>query len=300
MADENGADEETFAVGRVARLTGVSPDVLRAWERRYAAVEPIRTPGGTRRYRARDIDRLRLLKAAVDAGHRIGEVARLSDSELEGRASVPAAPDVRPLDEALAALGTLDGVAAERVIAGQLAGLGPIRFAKEFALPLLGRIGQEWQEERLCVASEHLGSALLRSLLGSALRPTTAHRDAPVIVFATLPGERHDIGLLIAALVTLGAGAQPLYLGAELPVGELVNAARVTRAAAVALGSVAQPATDLVRGLRELCDALPRGVEVWLGGPGAAADGVPHEVRALDNLARLEQRVELLRLAARA
>ncbi len=299
MAEKDARAEETYAVGRVARLTGVSPDVLRAWERRYAAVEPIRTPGGTRRYRARDIDRLRLLKAAVDAGHRIGEVARLSDGELEGRVSVRLAPDTGPIEEALAALGALDGVAAERVIAGQLAGLGPVRFAKEFALPLLTKIGQEWQEERLCVASEHLGSALLRSLLGSALRPTAAHRDAPVVVFATLPGERHDIGLLIAALVTLGAGAQPLYLGAELPVSELVYAAGVTGASAVALGAVAQPVAELVRDLESLCDALPPEVEIWLGGPGASGVEVPQRVRLLDVLARLEQRVELLRLAAR-
>jgi DNA-binding transcriptional MerR regulator/methylmalonyl-CoA mutase cobalamin-binding subunit len=289
-------EEQTYSVGRVARLTGVSPDLLRAWERRYGAVHPVRTPGGTRRYRPEDIDRLRLLKAAVDAGHRISAVATLSSEELEQRSGRPAPADSAPLDAALESLARLDGAEAERLISGQLAGLGPIRFGKEFALPLLGRIGDEWAEERICVASEHLGSGLLRSLLGSALRPTAAHRDAPVVVFATLPGEHHDIGLLIAALVALGAGAQPVFLGSNLPVVELVNAAAATGAAAVALGSVAQDPKDLGQGLRELRDALPARVEVWLGGAAAAGASVPAGVSRMDSLTRLEQRVELLRL----
>lgn len=291
-------EEETYAVGRVARLTGVTPDVLRAWERRYGAVEPVRTPGGTRRYRSSDIDRLRLLKAAVDAGSRIGEVAKLSTEELESRVEEPKPSHAGPVAEALDALARLDGAAAEQLIAGQLAVLGPVRFAKEFALPLLHKMGDEWEERRLCVASEHMGSALLRSLLGSALRPTAAHRDAPSVLFATLPGETHDIGLLIAALVALGAGAHPVFLGADLPVAELVIAAKATGASAVAISAVTQPLPDLEQGLERLRESLPAAVEVWLGGPQAAKAQRPDGVHCLDVLTRLEQRVELLRIAA--
>lgn len=291
-------EEETYAVGRVARLTGVSPDLLRAWERRYGAVRPVRTPGGTRRYRAEDIDRLRLLKAAVDAGHRIGEVARLSLEELERRVEPVAPTGGGPLRETLEALARLDGGAAEQLVSGQLAVLGPVRFAKEFALPLLGQIGEEWAQKRLCTASEHMGSALLRSLLGSSLRPTAAHRDAPRIVFGTLPGEHHDIGLLIAAVSTLGAGGHPIFLGADLPVDELVGAVRTAGAVALAVGAVAQPVEELERGLRELRAALPRNVEIWVGGPATTSLTPPEGVLRLDSLSRLEQRVELLRIAS--
>src|SRR5688572_16347090 len=72
----------TYPLHAVVRMTGLSPEILRAWERRYRAIEPLRTPGGTRRYRAADVERLRLLKAAVAAGFRIGKVARLSAAEL--------------------------------------------------------------------------------------------------------------------------------------------------------------------------------------------------------------------------
>jgi len=86
--------ELTYPLRTVARLTGLSPEVLRAWERRYRVVTPARTPGGTRRYSAADLERLRLLKAAVDAGHRIGDVARLDVAELSRRSTrVPLSRD---------------------------------------------------------------------------------------------------------------------------------------------------------------------------------------------------------------
>jgi len=290
---------DTYAVGQVARLTGISPDLLRAWERRYQAITPIRTQGGTRRYRASDIERLRLLKAAVDLGFRIGDVAGLASGEIAARMSSAAKPPERvPLDEVLSALERLDGGAAERLISEQMSALGPIRFAREFALPLVHAIGDAWGDNRLCVASEHLGSALLRSLLGSALRPTAAHRGAPIVVFATLPGERHEIGLLIAAVTALGAGANPLYLGADLPLDELVDAAAVSKARALALSAVIADPVELVRSLAQLRRALPASVELWLGGPSAAAVELPAGVLAIDSLSRLEQRVDLLRISA--
>jgi len=291
---------DTYAVGGVARLTGISPDVMRAWERRYEAVTPIRTAGGTRRYRLEDIERLLLLKAAVTSGYRISEVARLSSKEISDRlAEDKEERGNPPLEEVLSALERLDGVAAEREISAQMAMLGPVEFAKQFALPLLQAIGEAWGERRLCVASEHLGSALLRSLLGSALRPTTAHRDAPVVVFATPPGERHEIGLLVAAVTALGAGANPVFLGSDLPVDELVTAAATTHARALAISAVVTNPSDLERTLRNLRDTLPSKTELWLGGPLARTVGQIQGVFPIDSLERLEQRVGLLRILSR-
>jgi DNA-binding transcriptional MerR regulator len=288
---------ETYAVGQVARLTGVSPDLLRAWERRYQAVEPIRTEGGTRRYRRSDIARLRLLKNAVDSGLRIGEVAQLSSEELEARlASNERLLDRGPLEEVLSALDRLDGIAAEQLISAQMSMLGPVRFAREFALPLLHAIGEAWLDERICIASEHLGSALLRSLLGSALRPTSAHRGAPVVVFGTLPGERHEIGLLVAAITALGAGASPLYLGADLPAEELAHAAKTTKAAALALSAVVTEPADLTMALAHLRELVPGSIEIWVGGPLCGEIEQVAGVSAIDSLTWLEQRIALLKI----
>lgn len=296
MADQAEPEEPTFPVGAVTRLTGLSPDVLRAWERRYGVVEPLRTPGGTRRYRESDVVHLRRVKAAVDAGHRIGEVAKLDPAELERRLAARAEPPADPLQTALRALERLDGAEAERLISLQLAALGPVRFAREFALPLMDAVGEGWASRRLCVASEHLGSALVRSLLGSALRPTSARRGDPQVVFATPPGERHEIGLLVAALTALGAGAKPLYLGAELPPAELVHAVEASGAAALALSVVALPAAEAQRSIATLRRTLPREAELWVGGSLAAQLALPDDTVHIDSLEILEQRVEMLRV----
>jgi DNA-binding transcriptional MerR regulator len=292
---------ETFAVGQVARLTGLSPDAIRAWERRHRAVQPLRTPGGTRRYTASDIDRLCLLKRAVDAGHRIAEVVRLPSPELEERVS--AAQDHRnpdTVETVLAALDRLDAASAGDLLGGQLAALGPTRFVEEVAAPLVEAMGTRWREERLCVAGEHLGSALLRSFLGAALRPTVVHRDAPIVLFATLAGERHELGLLMAAITALGAVANPLYLGADLPAEELLRAASRSGARAVALSTARGEWREIGEPIAGLRAGLPPSIELWIG--GGQLEGLKPEagVIVLSSLTQLELHVARLRVLAKA
>jgi DNA-binding transcriptional MerR regulator len=286
--------EETYALRVASRLTGLSPDLLRAWERRYGVVVPLRTPGGTRRYRPRDLERLRLVKAAVDAGHRISEVAQLEEEELARLVELRRKPDRSALEEALEALCALDAAAAERIAGQQLAGLGPIQFAREFALPLLNALGDGWAQGKVCVASEHLGTGLLRSMLGSGLRHTAATASAPPIVFATPPGELHEMGLLAAAVTTLGAGGNPVYLGPNLPLEEIVRAVESRRAPALALSLVAQAGTDPGVALAELRKRLYSEVEIWVGGAAGQEIDLPPGCVRIVTLAQLEHRVSLL------
>jgi DNA-binding transcriptional MerR regulator len=284
----------TYPLRAAARLTGLSPEVLRAWERRHGVVRPIRTPGGTRRYSSADVERLRLVKAAVDAGHRIGQVAHLDVSELRRRAESADARTFSHLSEILTALEQLDGAEAQRLLSLQLYALGPARFAREVAIPLVHEIGERWAHGRLGIASEHLASGMLRSLLGSALQPTASSLLGARIVFATATGERHELGLLMAALTALGAGANPLYLGVELPVEDMLAAAESTRAAALALSLVSIPAPQAARAISALRGGLPKQVHLWLGGPVARDLELPDAVEHLESLEALEQRVALL------
>jgi DNA-binding transcriptional MerR regulator len=286
--------EMTYSVGTVARLTGLSPDLIRAWERRYGVVDPLRTPGGTRRYRAADLERLRLVKAAVDAGHRIGQVARLDLAELEQRAAGSQAPSTGRLDETFSALERLDGTEAQRLLSLQLSALGPVRFARDFAVPLVREIGERWAGDRLSIASEHLATGVLRSMLGSALQPTAASLLGPRIVFATPTGERHELGLQMAALTALSAGANPIYLGAELPVEELLGSVQRGCAAALALSLVTLPCDHAAQAVHAIRGGLPDDVHLWLGGAAASALE-PHDgVDCIDSLKAFEQRVALL------
>lgn len=285
--------ELTYPLRTVSRLTGLSPEVIRAWERRYGVVDPVRTAGGTRRYSAAELERLRLVKAAVDAGHRIGQVAKLGTDELVQRAAPDAPPPASRMEPILDALDALDAAEAQRLLALQLSALGPVRFAGDVAAPLAREIGVRWADQEIGIPVEHLATGVLRSMLGSALQPTSISLLGPRIVFATPSGERHELGVLMAALTALGSGGNPLYLGADVPVEDLVDAAERSGAAALALGIVSLPAAETRRTIAELRDRVPDSVEIWLGGAGVADVDLPDGVEYLASLEHFAQRVAL-------
>jgi DNA-binding transcriptional MerR regulator len=291
--------EKTWALGSASRLTGISPGLLRAWERRHRAVEPLRTPGGTRRYRTSDLERLRLLKGAVEAGHRIGQLADLSNAELEALRQPTAAPR-HHFDDVFAALERLDYAETQRLLGLQLSALGAARFAREVAVPLAREIGERWAERRLRVASEHIASAALRSLLGAALQPGARALRSAKIVFATPSGERHELGLLMAALTALGAGANPIYLGLEVPVEDLLDAVERSGASVLALSIVFTPPDDAAPALAALRAGLPDDAHLWIGGSGAAAIPRAQGIEYIESLDAFEQRVGLLEFEPRS
>jgi DNA-binding transcriptional MerR regulator len=282
----------TYSLGLVSRLTGLSPHVLRAWERRYGAVLPVRTPGGTRRYRESDLSRLRLLEAAVAAGHPIGDVARLDDTALQ-RLVAARAGDARPaLGEILDACDRLDVNEAERLLGVQLAALGARRFAQDVVMPLLTEVGSRWEKKVLCMASEHLASAVVRSLLGVLLRRRGGSAPTPALLFTTLPGDRHELAVLVAAVTAADLGANAVYLGPDLPASELALAVEKTDAAAVIIGmSGVDSPKARAASLRELRRALPPRVAVWVGGSGLDGLELPAGAEAFGSLEALEQRV---------
>jgi DNA-binding transcriptional MerR regulator len=288
----------TRSLGQVVQATGLSSDLLRAWERRYAAIEPLRTPGGTRRYRDSDIARLRLLKSAVDAGYRIGEVADLSDRELIRRLAAERGEAKERLGPALAAVRAVDATALQSTVRQELERLGPPAFAREFALPLLQLVGDAWAAQELPVAGEHLASSMLRSVLGAALMESGGDETAPLVVFATPEGERHELGTLAAAVVGASYGLRATYLGADLPHGDLALAVKETRAAALALG-IAHQRVDAARHYLAAIDRrLEPEVEIWIGGARCSelANG---RVQAIPSFAALEERAHALRVARR-
>lgn len=286
-------DEPTYPLGVVARLTGLSAHVLRAWERRYGAVRPVRTPGGTRRYRESDVQRLQLLRAAVSAGHSIGEVATASEAELTRRLELRPSAPAPALDPILAALERLDLVESERLLGVQLAALGSGEFVRSVAAPLLREIGRRWESGQLCIASEHLASSTLRSLLGTALRPRAAALLAAPILFTTLQGEQHDLGSVMAAVAASEAGSFPVFVGGNLPVAEIVEAAESVGACAIALGASHMDETSDAQ-LAALRESLPSDIPIWVGGCAAGALTLPHGVARVADFDELAHKVVLL------
>ena len=234
------------------------------------------------------------VKAAVDAGHRISQVAQLDADALSQLIDTPEPQNPGRLNELIAALQGLDGAEFQRLASLQLSVLGAPRFCREIALPLVQQVGARWAEGTMGIAQEHLATNALRSLLGSSLQPGPSALLGPLVVFATPSGERHELGLLMATLTAVAAGAKPLYLGAELPVEDLLGAVEDTGASVLALSIVTLPSAQAARAVNAIRGGLPEDVHLWLGGAGAADLAPTDGVETFSSLEALEQRVMLL------
>ena len=265
-----------YPVTTAARLAGLTPDLLRAWERRYQAVVPVRGPRGARLYSARDVEHLRLLARLVRDGRRIGDVVHLDAPALRALAAdsvvAPAVParDGGHLAPILAALAVFDGIALGERLGEALVAHGGAGFAEHVVAPLLVQIGERWRAGQTSIAEEHLLSATLRGMLGALVQN---HRRASrvVVVLATPPGERHEFGLLLVAFAVVQAGLGLCYLGPDLPAAEIATAARAAKATVVGLGCVhGGNAARAAAEVRALERRLPPATELWLGGRATA------------------------------
>jgi DNA-binding transcriptional MerR regulator len=288
-----------YSMGAVVRLTGLSEHVLRAWERRHEAIVPARTAGGTRRYSADDVARLRLLATAVSAGHPIRELAPLPNAELARRTARPQTSEQNPVAELFVSLARLDGAALERQLGLQLSALGVRPFIETIAMPFLHEVGARWECGALRPNEEHVGSAALRGVLARA-RHTVSGQGGSCLVLATPTGEHHELGILMVALFAQEHGVRVVYLGSDLPVVETAEAALRVRARVVGLGLVSLAATAAAREVRALRRRLPRTIEIWLGGAGSRRLArQPAGTCTVLDLTALETRLVLLREAAR-
>jgi methanogenic corrinoid protein MtbC1 len=251
-------------IAALAQRTGVPPDTLRKWEQRYRILQPDRTAGGQRRYSERDVARVECLR--LEQGYRIGEAARLL-----GTIGV---------DPARSSAGHLRGI-LEAVDAADPAEIG-IRLDQAFALlglhelaavlePLLRTIGERWARGTMSVAGEHLVSEAVRSRLGHLLSdPGGGVHGAAVLACA--PGERHELGLMLAGIALRRDGWKVVYLGADTPLeGALALAERMSaRLLGLSVASderLAAVETVLAR------HPLPAGVVLVVGGAAASPGG---------------------------
>lgn len=266
-----------------AKRTGLTPDLLRAWEKRYGAVEPQRTDGGQRNYSDSDIERLRLLVSATAAGRQIGQVASMSNEALREMVNADAlalrAVSSPPIDQstedaylanAVDAVEHFDGVALESTLRTAALRLPSDQMLDCIVGPLLTIIGNGWHEGRFPPANGHLATTIIRRVLNWMTDYPTVGADAPVIVIGTPAFQMHDLGAMLAATAAAGSGWRVTYLGASLPAQELVRAARLARADTVAL-SIVHP-TDDIRvsiDLRDIRASLPEQTALIVGGAGA-------------------------------
>ena len=265
-----------------ARKSGLSTHLIRMWQKRYGAVSPERSGTNRRLYSEAEIERLKLLRAVVRAGHRIGDVARLADEELRrlaadlpGTRNGEGAPEraARPEDAveaAIAATRDLDADRLQQVLAHAAATLGFRGALGRFFTPFVHQVGELWRDGVLTAAHEHFASAAIRTFLLGSPRAFAGSGSAPVLIAVTPAGQLHEVGLVLAAAAASDLGWRVIFLGTSLPATEIAGAVLQHGARVVALSIVYPPDDPQVDAeLRALQPLLPAGTSIVAGGRAA-------------------------------
>jgi methanogenic corrinoid protein MtbC1 len=265
-------------------------------------VTPIRDASGRRVYRPEDVLRLRRLREATERGHPISRLAPLSDERLAALLDAPADRRAQGtaqalVDRILEAAQEFRAVDCEQAITLAIAMLPPPRLVTEVLQPLLREVGERWHRGEWSIAQERMVTRIVTRHVGLMLDAYDRAARRESVVFATLQGERHELGLLMSAMICASRGFKVHYLGADLPAAEIARFARELGATVVALSVVWQEGiSDLAAQLAELAAALPTGTAIWIGGsasPVLAQETLPACCVLLRGSAEFEQRLEL-------
>ncbi|WP_117236804.1 HTH-type transcriptional repressor CarH [Thermus sediminis] len=271
-----------YTIAEVEAMTGLSSEVLRQWERRYGFPRPERTPGGHRLYRKEEVEALRTIRRWLEEG-------ATPQAAIRRYLAQQVAPEGLEA-ELYGALLRAELGEAEALFRRGLRLLGPEGALERLLVPVLRRIGEAWHRGEVGVGEEHLATTFLRARLQELLDLAGLPPGPPILV-TTPPGERHELGAMLAAYTLRRRGLPALYLGPDTPLSDLRNLAARLGVRAVVLSAL----------LSENLRALPEGAlahlapRVYLGGQGVSPEEARRlGARYLDHLEALAE--ELLNL----
>ena len=268
-----------YRIHRFSKLTGLSTHVIRAWERRYGIVTPTRGPNRYRLYTDEDVELFRYLKSQVDQGMPIGELAELGRERLQEQAQrvfaenhLQPPPSERLVLELTQALQENDRALFERKMNGALAVIPFEEALHRFLLPLQERVGQLWHDGRLGVAQEHYASNQIKQKIFSAMNQFRTSDEGPILVIACPADEWHEIAAMTAAYLCRARGCRVHYLGANLPIPELVTYCDRIRPSCVLLSmTVPRSSNEAALLAKELATSILPPSRVGVGGQGVHA-----------------------------
>jgi MerR family transcriptional regulator, light-induced transcriptional regulator len=263
-------DAGYLRIGELARRTGVSPELLRAWEQRYGLLQPTRTAGGFRLYSAADEARVRRMQGHVANGLAAAQAAQLSLSAEPAQSSAPSAAAMLDDEASMLAefLDRLDESAANNALDLLFSAYTVEAVLQRVLIPYLQRLGQRWEAGEVSVAQEHFASNLIRGrLLG--LAQGWGQGRGPAAVLACLPGELHELGLLVFGVALRRRGWRITYLGTNSPIDAVADVTRSLPPAVVVLfsvdpGNFSKHATEIAQ--------LAQQAHVLLAGAGATPE----------------------------
>jgi DNA-binding transcriptional MerR regulator/methylmalonyl-CoA mutase cobalamin-binding subunit len=269
----------------VSEKTGLSPHLIRVWEKRYKAIVPDRTETNRRLFSESDVIRLQLLKKATETGHSISQVAKLSSDELlrlindktsvDSQNSMVVHPQPNSdyfYELALNCVMQLNGDGLKSALEQASVHLTKLTLINAVIVPLCIKIGALWRSGELKIINEHLATPIIRSVLWNLFNSVEVSRIAPRIVIATPLNHRHDLGALAIALIAREAGWRSIFFGSNLPADEIAAAVNRTKARAVALSiTFSLDHLKLVQEIKKLRGYLSSDIVLFIGGQGASS-----------------------------
>ena len=254
-------------IGELSRRTGVSPELLRAWERRYGLFEPDRSPGRFRLYSDADVTRVEAMRKQIAHGLSAAEAARrvLTAPPPAATRNEDAPALEQPTHALRDALIDFDEAAAHAALDQLIASLSLEAFLRTVVLPLLQEIGEGWERGEITIAQEHFASNLIRGRL-MALGRGWGRGSGRHALLAAPPGEQHDLGLVVLALMLRDYGWRVTFLGADAPVSTITDTARRVAPEVVVLAMLKPMELEPIE-VKELA----RGPRVVISGAGASA-----------------------------
>ena len=278
------SEPSVFRIGELSRRSGVSPELLRAWERRYGLLDPTRSKGGLRLYSADDLERVQTMRRYLDGGMAAAEAATLASREGPRRPEGPGIDAMSARRQLTAAVDAFDESRAQAILDDLLAAATVDTVLSDVVLPFLDELGRRWERGEASIAQEHFASSLLRGrMLG--LARGWGRGLGPIALVACLPGEQHDLGAMAFGLALRARGWRIAYFGADTPLETIEHAASELEPNLIVLAGV-DP--ERVRPLVGQLMALGQRSRLALGGRAALA----REVGELDVLALAGDAVE--------
>jgi DNA-binding transcriptional MerR regulator len=256
-------------IGELSRRTGVSPELLRAWEQRYGLLRPARSDGGFRLYSPQDEQRVATMRSHLEQGLSAAEAARITLDQESAPAPAAELPVLALGASALrAALDRLDESAAHAAIDELLSSFSVETVLREVVMPYLRELGDRWARGEASVAQEHFASQVLRGRLLGLARGWDRGLG-PRALLACMPGEQHDLGLIMFGLGLRDHGWRITFLGPDTPLDTLSDAATTLQPDAVVLAATT---SDRFESGRPALRRLARAVPLWVAGAGATPD----------------------------
>ena len=263
------------SIAAVERATGLSKDTLRVWERRYGFPQPERDTAGDRAYPSEQVERLRVIRRLMDAGHRPGGIVALDMSALQALVAPPEATAIAARGNTLSSdllacldlIQTHDAPALRQLLTQAAARSGLVSFVTQLVAPLTTAVGEAWMNGRFQVFEEHIYTECITRVLRHAMSGIPVASGGPRVLLTSFPGEPHALGLLMVETLLTLEGCQCLSLGPQTPIADIAKAAVAHRADIVALSFTPMfAARALTSGLGELRALLSPATVIWAGG----------------------------------